>query len=129
MNPSRPVLPRILVVENESDLFKTIELSLGENFVIIWKNSGESALNAIEEEDFDILLTDFNLGGDFDGCDIVMFAYATNPAIPIIIMSGGDPDKGRIDAARHFTGASFIRKPFTKDQILDEINSKLTKYP
>ncbi|MFH1487510.1 MAG: sigma-54 dependent transcriptional regulator [Pseudomonadota bacterium] len=114
----------ILVVDDE----RTIIQSLGgiltdEGFEVISADSGDSALELIEENMPDLVLLDIWMPG-LDGIETLVKTKETYPHLQVIMMSG----HGTIETAVKATklGAyDFIEKPLSLDKVLLSINNAL----
>jgi DNA-binding NtrC family response regulator len=58
--------------------------------------SGEDALRKFDEEDFDILVTDFRMDG-MNGLELAQRVHQKDPNIPVIIVTGYGPVDGGKD--------------------------------
>ena len=60
--------------------------------------NGEEALRKFNEEDFDILVTDFRMEG-MNGVELAKRVHESQPDIPVIIVTGYGPVDGGKDVA------------------------------
>jgi len=60
--------------------------------------NGEDALRKFEENEFDILVTDFRMDG-MNGVELARKVHEKNPAIPVIIVTGYGPIDGGKDVS------------------------------
>ena len=60
--------------------------------------NGEEALQKFEEEDFDILVTDFRMDG-MNGVELAKKVHERHPDVPVIIVTGYGPVDGGKDVA------------------------------
>ena len=60
--------------------------------------NGEDALRKFDENDFDILVTDFRMDG-MNGVELARKVHEKNPAIPVIIVTGYGPVDGGKDVS------------------------------
>ncbi len=60
--------------------------------------NGEEALRKFEEEDFDILVTDFRMQG-MNGLELARKVHEKQPGIPVIIVTGYGPVEGSQEVA------------------------------
>ena len=99
--------PRILVVDDEADHAEAMAETLERvGYTVRTETSGESALQALENEDFDIVLTDLVMG-EVSGIDILREARKVVPDVAVIVISG----RGGVEAAE--PGASVICRGFS----------------
>lgn len=60
--------------------------------------NGEDALQKFDEEDFDILVTDFRMEG-MNGVELARRVHEKHPEVPVIIVTGYGPIDGGKDVA------------------------------
>jgi DNA-binding NtrC family response regulator len=60
--------------------------------------NGEEALKKFDEEDFDILVTDFRMEG-MNGVELARRVHEKHPGVPVIIVTGYGPIDGGKDVA------------------------------
>jgi len=60
--------------------------------------SGEDALRKLDEEKFDIMVTDFRMEG-MNGLELARKAHQKDPAIPVILVTGYGPVESSTDVA------------------------------
>jgi DNA-binding NtrC family response regulator len=60
--------------------------------------SGADALKKFDEDDFDILVTDFRMDG-MNGVELARKVHERNPEVPVIIVTGYGPVDGGKDVA------------------------------
>ncbi len=109
--------PRILVVDDEILICELVqELLEAEGAQVFTEVDGRSALTLLEEEPFDLILTDLRLGNNTDGMQILHKALQYHPDAVIILMTGFPTLENAVQALK--AGAyDYITKPFTVDSI------------
>jgi DNA-binding NtrC family response regulator len=109
-------LPRILVVDDESLICDLIfELLNGEYGQVVIEKDGLRALERLESEPFDLVLTDLKLGPT-DGMMILERALGFHPEVAVILMTGFPTLENAVFALK--AGAyDYITKPFTIDSL------------
>jgi DNA-binding NtrC family response regulator len=108
---------RILVVEDE----KAIGLALsgllrkvGYDVVVI--STAESAIAALEADNFDLVLTDLSLGRGQTGMDVLACAKRTRREMPVVMITAHGSEKVAVEAIK--AGAEdYVPKPFDNDEI------------
>ncbi len=114
----------VLVVDDDESvlyLLKDIFLSLG--YKILSAENGKKALEYIQRENFDLLVTDLALP-DINGWTLSKVAKQKNDKIPVIILTGWGIDVSEEEAKRR--GADYIiTKPFDLDELLLVINTAI----
>ncbi len=86
---------------------------------------GASALDACQQEAFDLLITDLRMPG-IDGFELMECLKSEKPALPVIILTAhGDVDTA-IEALRR-KACDFITKPFDTCNILTSVRRILDR--
>lgn len=117
---------KILVVDDESIVLDSCQLVLrAEGFEVLLLPSADEALEAMEKDDFAILLVDLKMPGR-DGIYFIREARKKRPKIPIIAMSGY-PTTETIEEAVRTGAVTFIAKPFTPDELVEKVREILQK--
>jgi CheY-like chemotaxis protein/predicted regulator of Ras-like GTPase activity (Roadblock/LC7/MglB family) len=108
----------ILVVDDEPSLVSFLSRSLkrlGDDYVIDTAQHPHEALEKIEKNQYQLLLTDYMMP-DMSGLDLIQAAREVSPATQYVLMSAHITDQ-----VRHKAGAleimDYISKPFTTNQI------------
>ncbi len=79
---------RVLVVDDEPAVLLFTSTVLGRaNFEVATATSAEEALQRMEQEAFDLVVTDFRMRGE-SGEAVVLAARGQRPKNPVIIMTG-----------------------------------------
>lgn len=117
---------KILIVEDETDLAKMIQVSLfDEGFDVIVANNGSYAERTLERESFDLVLTDINMPL-LDGVQLIdnLKRKEKTKEIPVVVLSG------YIDAKRLKELASLgithvLTKPCSQEEIIAKVKKLL----
>ena len=90
--------------------------------------SGEEALKAIQENDFDIILCDYNLGPGKDGQQILEEIKEREliPYSAIYIMTTAENTSEMVMGAVEYSPDDYLSKPFTKEVLISRLK-KLIK--
>jgi CheY-like chemotaxis protein len=72
----------------------------------------DQALQALENEDFDLVISDIVMPGRYDGLTLARLLRETKPDLPVILVSGYAGEAG--EASLEFT---VLRKPFRFSQL------------
>jgi DNA-binding NtrC family response regulator len=102
--------PRVLVVDDDSSLCQWLAERLEvSGYEVACRMSAEAALDVLEEQDFDAIVTDLTLAG-MTGIDLCARCRENRPNTPVIVITAYGDMNSAIDAIR--AGASdFITKP------------------
>lgn len=118
---------QILLVEDDAALRQALSVTLelaGRSFQAF--DQAESALQQIQPDADQILITDFRLPG-MSGLDLLASAQSISPRMPVVVMTAYADTKLAVDALKG--GArDFLVKPFTPEQLL-EVISRLEPTP
>jgi PAS domain S-box-containing protein len=110
-------LGRVLVVDDEVQLMDAlVEALITQGYTAIGFPTGEAALEALQTQEFDLLLTDLMMPG-MDGIALLKAAEAIDQNLVGIIMTGQGTVPTAVEAMK--TGAfDYVLKPFRLDVIL-----------
>ncbi len=117
-------MAHILVVEDDADIRGLlVDILETEGHTVTEADNGNEAIQAIEENTFDLIITDIVMP-EKDGLSTILQTKRANENIKIIAISGGD---------RSFTGASYLQiaknigvektfqKPFDRKEFLQAV--------
>ncbi|MBA3004863.1 MAG: response regulator [Desulfurivibrio sp.] len=107
---------RLLVVDDEPIVGKRLKQVFGKiGFEVETYTDSASALAAIKDKSFDIVVTDLKMEG-IDGIEVLKRVRAMNPGTRVIIITGyASPDTAEL-AQKHGVFA-FLAKPFRLDEL------------
>lgn len=110
------VFSRILIVEKEETLRERLECSLSvEGYSVHCAHCGDSALTAIENSPFDVVLCDLEIPGR-EGFDLIPQIARLLPDVPIILISAHGSQDLAGEAIQR--GAyDYLAEPFQPDEI------------
>ena len=115
--------PTILIVDDEKHTREGLRSSLEDNFDVYAAADIQSALNVLEADPVDVMVTDLRIGGE-DGMQLIDRALALpHPPVCIMMTAYGSVDTA-VEAMKH--GAyDFITKPLHLDRLEILINRAL----
>ena len=117
---------KVLVVDDEVGMVTLLRNYLTrEGYEIHTAPSGETALQFLEEHDFDVVLTDLRMGG-MDGLALVREIHATRPETQVVLMTAF----GGIDIAVEAIKAGayhFVAKPVKLPEVGALVRKALTE--
>ena len=128
---------KILIVDDEPFIRKFLSKYLsGKNFIIETADNGEAAIEKLNAEPFDLVLTDLRMP-KMGGRELLQIMSENFPDIPKIVLTGYGTSEDIILALQ--TGAyDFLSKPITDYKILDhsirraierkKLNDERTRY-
>jgi DNA-binding response OmpR family regulator len=119
---------KILVVDDEVDLVKTIQFSLElEGYEVLVSYNGEDALAQARNEKPDLILLDIMLP-KLDGYKVCRFLKFDEQYkhLPILMMTAKTQEKDKLMGKE--TGADeYITKPFDMEELIGKIKTYLNK--
>ena len=87
-SPESLLMPRVLVIDDQSDVRTMISIVLRINhFEIVEAATAQAGLKAFEEADFDLAIVDIFLQGS-NGSDLIATMRERVPDLPVIAISG-----------------------------------------
>jgi FixJ family two-component response regulator len=122
--PKQPVV--VAVIDNEPSLLRAIgRLLSASGYRVEQFASGEEFLNA--KSTASIAIIDIDLGG-ISGLDLGRALSASDPAYPIIFMTGSD-DTAVLKDAADLGCVALLEKPFEESDLLDALEMAATWRP
>jgi DNA-binding response OmpR family regulator len=122
-------LPTILVIEDEDVIRLLVEDALTEGgFAVDVIASGEEALRLFgsARKSYKALVTDISIDGDLTGWDVAAKVRETNPALPVIYMSGAHAEDW---ASKGVPNSVMLTKPFAPAQLVTAVAHLLNSVP
>ena len=117
----------ILLVDDDSHMLEVIdEILLEENYQVIRATSGEAAIELLNTKDFDLVITDLNMG-KANGIAVLKRAKELNHEAMVIIMTGNTDVAFAIEALR-LDVDDYLLKPFNIDYFLDRVSIALRNW-
>jgi DNA-binding NtrC family response regulator len=123
---------RILVADDQADVREALRLLLkAEGYSIETVSTPGSALEAVQTNEFDIMLMDLNYQRDTtsgqEGMDLLKSIQSVDPRLPIIVMTAWGSVELAVEAMRR--GArDFIQKPWDNPRLLSIIRTQIDLY-
>ena len=111
---------KILVVDDSSILCDFLVEYLSPNYILITAKNGLEALKLIKKKKYDLLITDYNMGG-INGAELSRRAKNLYPELPIIAMSSDCIQEVFYDAGVKV----FIEKPLNLKELKKQIEKHL----
>lgn len=103
----------ILIVEDDESLRKTLAHHFDADLEVIAVGTGKEAIQAIGSlTRIDLLLTDFDLRGQFDGLDVARAMKARDPEAPILLVTGSGATLPRVRELLSIPNTVLLAKPF-----------------
>ena len=121
-----PDVPRLLVVDDEEPLLEIfVEFFEESEYELTIAKTGEEAIELLERQEFDLVVTDLNLPGA-DGLDVLTHAKRRDREMEVIVLTGNASTLTAIDALRQ--GAyDYVLKPFDLYEMEQTVNKALER--
>ena len=117
-------LPSILVMEDELNVAKGLEMVLGEEgYTVDLAMTGRDALDSFGRKTFDLLVADLRLP-DINGLDVIRKVKERWPETGVVVITGYASVSSAVDAMR-LGSFDYLPKPFTDDEIKAAIDGAL----
>ena len=100
---------RILVVDDEELIRTTLEIKLSPDFDVTIAHSGHEAIEKINEQSYDVILTDLKMMG-VDGLDVLRTARKSPDGPDVIILTGYASLESALEALRQ-DAFDYLTKP------------------
>ena len=113
---------KILVVDDEPSLRQVLMFELKfHGHVVFEAEDGQSALEALEKQEVDLIISDLRMPGDLDGIDLVEAYRKKKPDQKVILMTGYALDES-FEKARKAGIVHCLRKPFELKELESTIS-------
>ena len=115
----------VLIVDDSSVMRKIVERSLRQAGLELGKvleaNNGAEALALVQENSFDLILSDINMP-TMDGLEFVRQLQSVENAkgVPVVMITT-EGSESRVVEALSCGARGYIRKPFTADQVKEHV--------
>jgi len=119
-------MKNLLLVDDEKSFLLSLEDMLkdsDEDYSIKTANNGKEAVNILEQDDIDLVVTDLKMP-EMDGFDLIAYISGSKPKMPVIAMTAfGTPDmENRLMEMGAF---QYIEKPIDFPTLLNKIRDGL----
>ena len=117
---------RILVVDDEAVIREGMRRILEmDGCHVETTSSGRAAIEKIQEQDFDVVITDLKMPG-MDGIEVLKTIKVLQPDVPVIVITGYATVDTAVEAMKN--GAfDYIAKPFTPEQISEKVQKAVVQ--
>jgi len=116
--------PTLLVVDDEPAIRRLLRTTLAsQSWRILEAGTGENALRIAAETPPDLVLLDLGLP-DHDGVEVLKRLRQANPALPVVILSVRDDERGKV-AALEAGADDYVTKPFSMAELIARLRNAL----
>src|SRR5262245_49460573 len=111
----------VLVIDDQEAIRKQLYWALEENYHVLQAPSRAQAVQILEREPIDVVLTDLHMPPNdqdiSEGLGVLEAARRLNPALPVIVISGDDEHETAIKVVIQNGAYDFFQKPFNVEQV------------
>ena len=117
-------MSRILIVDDERSMREFVSILLRkQGYTVELATSGEEAVEALDQQDFDLVLTDLKMPG-ISGLEVLEHAKRRDPSTQVILMTAYATSDTAVQAMKR--GArDYVTKPFKVDELLVQVEKAL----
>jgi two-component system, NtrC family, response regulator AtoC len=111
-----PMTGRVLIVDDDQTMAETLTKAMTRRgFIVTARTSAGEALQVLEQQDFDVVVTDLHMEG-MNGFALCERIVANRPDVPVIMITAFGSMESAVAAIR--VGAyDFVTKPFDVEQL------------
>src|SRR5213592_2795280 len=126
---SEPAVPRVLIADDQPDVLEALRLLLkAEGFRIESAGSPAAILEAVDSDEYDVVLMDLNYTRDTtsgrEGLDLLTHMRAHDSTLPIVVMTAWGSVDVAVEAMRR--GArDFVQKPWENARLLTILRTQV----
>jgi len=107
---------KILIVDDEKDICKALEFLLkSEGYSVALAHSGEEAVEKIQKEHFDVVLTDLKMG-KLDGVAVLEKTRELSSDTSVVVMTAYASVESAVETMKK-GAADYIQKPFLNEDV------------
>ena len=123
--------PVILVVDDVQDVRLSVRQLLEDEFTVLEAANSREALELVQRQKVDAVLTDLYMPGDIDGIALIgLIRQMPRPPPALIAMSGAHlAYRSSLQAALHLGADAALTKPFKSDELIGTIRRLLPAAP
>jgi len=117
-------MPTILIVDDDDSIRSVLYDFLSEKYECHTASTAEQAIEFLEVENYDAVLTDIAMPG-LDGVSLLKQVQLRDSTTPVILISG--KSREHIDHLLELGAFGFIGKPFHLDEVERAVDRAVTK--
>jgi signal transduction histidine kinase len=116
------VKKRLLIVDDEYSIREALEMLFkGRGYSVKTASNGEDALNVLEKEDFEVIISDIRMDR-LDGVGLIKKLKSDNRGIPVVFITAYPELENAVEALRNGV-VEYIKKPFDMQAIAGKVDS------
>lgn len=115
----------ILLVEDHAALRKALRRQLeADGYRVVEAADGNEAIHCWRMHAPDVIITDFQLP-HLNGWEVIQVVSAQQPALPIILMSGGMDEQLRVCILHQYPSVRYLAKDVVSTQLCSSVRAAL----
>jgi two-component system, NtrC family, response regulator HydG len=119
-------MAKILLVDDEARMRETLAIILdGQGYEVEQASDGSSALEALERDIYDLLITDLRMD-PISGIDLLRTIQGRGLSLSVIMITAFGTIESAVEAMK-LGACDYLTKPFQRDEILIKVRSALEK--
>jgi FixJ family two-component response regulator len=128
---AQPQVARALIADDQTDVLEALRLLLKrEGYQILSVTSPAAIMNAIEKNDFDVLLMDLNYARDTtsgqEGLSLLSRIRTIDESLPVVVMTAWGTVQLAVEAM-HLGVGDFVQKPWENDRLLAILRTQVER--
>lgn len=121
-------MKRILIVDDQPDIRRLIHLTLGKGYEILEAGDGASALESMHTSQFDAVILDVMMPGEFDGFEVLRRMKADPELNSIfVVMVTAKGQSADFEAGIRAGADGYLIKPFSPLQLMNLLQEHLER--
>src|SRR5947207_1283697 len=119
-------MAKILIVDDEARMRETLAIILeGQGYEVEQVGDGHLALEALERDIFDLLITDLRMS-PISGIDLLRSIQERGLSLSVIMITAFGTIESAVEAMK-LGACDYLTKPFQRDEILIKVRSAIEK--
>jgi len=117
-------IERILVADDDAVIREGLRRILtAEGYDVETVSNGRAALECLEEQSFNLLVTDLKMPG-MSGLEVLQSLRACQPELPVVLITGYAAIDNAVEAMKN--GATdYLSKPFANDELISKVKNAI----
>lgn len=115
---------RILLVDDEPAILQALKRLLCRQYDVVTAGSGQQALDLLEQEAFDLVISDMRMPG-LSGADLLKVCFERWPEMVRVLVTGYADMESTIRAVNEGNIYRYINKPWDNDQLCSVVADSL----
>ncbi len=117
---------RILLVDDEINFLDVLTKRMARRgFKVTTANNGDEAIQALRNDDFDIVVLDLKMEG-MDGIEVLKIFKKMVPDLPVIMLTGHGSQIAADEGIKYGV-SDYLSKPYDFERLIKKIYSTLNK--